>query len=95
MTTGSEREEDLSSHYHLVREDHRRLKERLDGIRELTDRCLYVGQETIPTALLDAMLNANTQRKPLLTVDSANTRGGERRFRFSRQQHELAFFSAM
>lgn len=91
MLTGSEQEEEISSDYHLVREDHKRLKERLDGIRELTDRCLYVGQETIPTALLDAMLNANTQGRPL-AVHPANAPDGKCRSHVSRGCRFVAVF---
>lgn len=64
VTSGSIREEEATSDYQLIRQDHRRLRDRLDDIRQLTDRCLYVGQESIPTALLDAMLNVNSPRKP-------------------------------
>ena len=54
------KKQELLAELQLVKQTHLRIQQRLDFIRQVIDRCLLVGQETVPTTLLDAMLNVNS-----------------------------------
>ena len=55
--------QELLAELQLVKRTHLKLQERLDFIRQMTDRCLLTGQESIQTTMLDAMLNANSSEQ--------------------------------
>lgn len=57
------RKQELISELQLLKHKHIRLEQRLDFIRQMTERCLLVGQDSIPTTLLDAMLNVNNSEE--------------------------------
>ncbi|XP_046450111.1 kinesin-like protein KIF28P isoform X5 [Daphnia pulex] len=67
------RKQELLAELQLVKRTHVRLQQRLDFIRQMTDRCLLTGQESIPTALLDAMLNANGSEQARRIVQQLET----------------------
>jgi hypothetical protein len=70
------RKQELLGELQLVKRTHVRLQQRLDFIRQMTDRCLLTGQESIPTALLDAMLNANSSEQARRIVQQLQTGEG-------------------
>lgn len=70
------RKQELLAELQLVKRTHVRLQQRLDFIRQMTDRCLLTGQESIPTALLDSMLNANGSEQARRIVQQLETGEG-------------------
>ena len=70
---GKKRE--LLAELQLVKQTHVLLQQRLDFIRQMTDRCLLTGQESIPTALLDAMLNVNSPEQARHIVQQLQAEG--------------------
>ena len=67
--------EEIIAELHLLKQTNVRLQQRLDFIRQLVDRCMLIGQETIPTALLDAMLNVNTPEQAKRIVQQLQLEG--------------------
>lgn len=49
--------QELLTELQLLKQTHIRLQQRLDSVRQITDQCLLAGKESIPTALLDALLD--------------------------------------
>lgn len=66
---------ELMTELQLIKQTHIRLQQRLDFIRQLVDRCMAVGHESIPTALLDAMLEVSTREQALRIVQQLQIEG--------------------
>lgn len=57
------RKQELISELQLLKHKQIRLEQRLDFVRQMTEHCLLIGQQSIPTTLLDAMLNVNNSEE--------------------------------
>jgi len=66
---------ELIAELHLMKDNQVRLQQRLDFIRQLVDRCMLIGQEGIPTGLLDAMLNVNSPEQAKRIVQQLQLEG--------------------
>ena len=66
---------ELMAELQLIKQTHMRLQQRLDFIRQLVDRCMAIGYESIPTALLDAMLEVRTREQARRVVQQLQIEG--------------------
>lgn len=66
---------ELMADMQLVKQNNTRLQQKLNFIRQVTDKCVLIGQENVPTALLDTILNINTQEQARHIVQQLQVEG--------------------
>lgn len=69
------KKQELLAELQLVKQKHVRVQQRLDFIRQMTNRYILVGQESIPTALLDEILNVNNPEQARHIVQQLQSEG--------------------